>query len=472
MKMHADLRALSLWIASTTLLVPAFAADSDRYNRNWPQWRGPAGNGLVLHGNPPLEWNEAKNIKWKVAIPGKGHATPIIWEDKIFILSAVPNEAPAQAQFVPTRNFFAQPQNPPPGAEREGGRPPRGEGQGRPGGRGGGNKPTQPYAFTILCLDRTTGKVLWEKVARKEVPHQGVQPSNTYSSGSPVTDGERVYSSFGSHGLYCSDLDGKILWEKDLGKVSVTFGEGSSPALWQNSLFVVQDNNGESFVHAFDKKTGRELWKKKRDESSGWTTPALIQHAGKTQLIISGSNAVRSYDPQTGELLWQCSGLGSNPVPMVVSDQDTVYAMSGHRNPAGLAIKLGRSGDLTGTDAVRWKIDRGTPYVPSPLLYDGLLFFCQRTSGIVACLDAKTAQPHFQEARLENISGVYASPIGVNNRIYLPGQNGTVVVLEKAKELKVLASNKLDDGFDASPAVVGEELFLRGRSHLYCIAAK
>ena len=416
----------------------AGAADAAQSQGYWPQWRGPTGDGLVNRGNPPLAWSETSNVKWKAKIPGNGHATPIIWGKKVFILAAVPGET----------------------AGRAGGQ-----------GRRGGDSPGQQYAFTVICMERDTGKVLWEKVARKETPHQGIQQSNTYSSGSPVTDGERLYVWFNSYGLYCYDFDGNLVWDKDLGKKDVTFGEGSSPALAGDVLIVVQDANDGSYIYGFDKRTGNELWKRERNEKSGWTTPHVLTYNGKTQVVVNGSNAVRSYDPNTGDVIWECSGIGSNPIPSIVSDQNTVYAMSGHRNPAAIAIELGKSGNLTGTDAVKWKADRGTPYVPSPLLYDDLLFFCQRTSGIVTCLDAETGKPHYEEQRLEGITGVYASPIGVNDRIYLAGQNGTVVVLEKSSELKVLASNKLNDGFDASPAVVGNELFLRGRENLYCIAA-
>ena len=440
-------------------LPTVLGASPSAYDRNWPQWRGPAGNGLVLEGNPPLEWSEEKNVKWKVAIPGRGHATPIIWENQIVVLTAVPTGTGAP---VPAASVE------PPAAPPQGGGP--GGGRGPGGRRGGGDAPTTDYAFTVLCFDRATGDKLWERVARVERPHQGVQPSNSFSSGSPVTDGERIYASFGSSGLYCYDFEGNLIWEKDLGKVNVTFGEGSSPALVGDTLLVVQDNNNASFLYALDKKTGRELWKQPRNEGSGWTTPFVLEHGGRTEVIISGSNAVRSYDPRTGNVWWQCGGLGSNPVPMAVADDEFVYTMSGHRSPAGLAIALGKSGDLTGTDAVRWRIDRGTAYVPSPLLYDGLLLFCQRTSGILTCLDAKTGTVHYDQQRIEGLADVYASPIGVNHRIYLPGQNGTTVVLENSKVVKILASNKLDDGFDASPAVVGNELFLRGRANLYCIA--
>jgi outer membrane protein assembly factor BamB len=407
------------------LVDSAFAADPEQYKRNWPQWRGPAANGLVLHGNPPLRWAEGKNVKWKVAIPGLGHATPVIWEHRIFVLTAVPAN--------------------------------------------GGKR----LSFTVLCLDRQTGKTLWKITAREDTPHQEIQPTNSHSSASPVTDGEHVIVSFGSYGLYCYDLDGNLIWEKDLGKVKVTWGEGSSPALVGNVVIVIQDNEGASYLYAFDKRTGKELWKKPRDEKSSWTTPFVLTRDGKAQVIVNGSTAVRSYDPQTGDVLWQCSGLGVNVTPMVVVDQNAVYAMSGQRtSPMAMAIQLGRSGDLTNTDAVRWKLNRGTPYAASPLLYDGLLYFFQHVTPILTCVDAATGKPHYEQERLPGLTTVYASPIGVNNRVYVTGLSGTTLVLEKSRELKILASNKLDEAFAASPVVVGNELFLRGRSHLYCIAEK
>lgn len=404
----------------------ALAAAPEQYNRNWPQWRGPAQNGLVLHGDPPLQWAEDKNVKWKVAIPGLGHATPIIWEDKIFVLTAVPAQD---------------------GSKR--------------------------LAFTVLCLNKQTGQTIWSKVARQDVPHQDIQPTNSHSSGSPVTDGEHLIVSFGSFGLYCFDLGGNLLWEKDLGKVQVTWGDGSSPALVGNIVIVVQDNEEASFIHAFDKTTGKELWKKPRDEKSSWTTPYILTRDNKTQVIVNGATAVRAYDPATGDELWRCSGLGVNVTPMVVVDQNTIYAMSGQRtSPMAMAIALGRSGNLTDTDAVRWKLSRGTPYASSPLLYDGLLYFFQHVTPILTCVDAATGQPHFSQQRLEGLTNVYASPIGVNNRVYVTGLDGTTHVLEKSKELKILATNKLDDSFAASPVVVGSELFLRGRTHLYCLTEK
>ena len=400
-------------------------ADSEQYNRNWPQWRGPAANGLVLHGNPPLTWAEDKNIKWKVAIPGLGHATPIVWENKIFVLTAVPAAS---------------------GDKRQ--------------------------AFTVLCLDRATGKTLWSKIAREDVPHQEIQPTNSHASGSPITDGERLIVPFGSYGVYCYDLDGNLLWETDLGKVKMQWGEGSSPAIVGDAVIVVQDNEEASFIYAFDKSMGKLLWKKPREEISSWTTPLVLTRDGKTQVIVNGAKAVRSYDPATGEVLWQCSGLGINVTPMPVVDDKNIYVMSGQRtSPMAMGIRLGPSGDLTDSDSVLWKLNRGTPYAQSPLLYDGLMWFVQHVTPILTCVDAATGQPHYAQHRLEGLTNVYASPIGVNDRVYITGLDGTTHVLEKSKELKILATNKLDDSFAASPAVVGNELFLRGK-HLYCISEK
>ncbi len=469
---------LALGITSTSTLSGASA--------HWPQWRGPNANGLVDAGNPPVEWSEDKNIQWKVAVPGKGHATPIVWGDKIFVATVVntqPNagNAPAAGQ-RPSRGDRSRGgqrggvqrggENRGPGGDRgrgeRGGR--RGGGRGGRGGFGGGGAPTTVHEFKTLCLDLKTGKTVWESTGRKEVPFDGVQRTNTYGSGSPVTDGEHVFVSFGSYGLFCYDLNGKLVWEKDLGKVKVTFGEAASPALHGDTLIMVQDNNGESFIYAFDKRTGKELWKKSRDEGSGWTTPYVMERDGKTQVLVSGSNAVRSYDIKTGDVIWQCSGLGSNPVPMIVADDENIYAMSGHRQPYAMAVRMGGTGDLTDTGAVLWSTTRGTPYVPSPLLYDGLLFYCQRTNGILTCVDAKSGEVHFGQERLEGATGVYASPVGVQDRIYLPSQNGATVVFKKSKTLEVLAVNRLEDAFDASPVILGDTLLLRGHANLYCIA--
>lgn len=479
---------------------------------NWPQWRGPLGNGISPDGNPPVSWDEDTNIAWKVAIPGQGHGTPAIWGDKIFVLAAVPtgnSVAPEPGQqgsgapggpggrpaFGGRPGGDGAPGGRPGFGDRPGGqggpqgerpgfgqgpggeRPPRGPGgRGGFGGRGGlggfgGGAPTEEFAYTTMCLDRETGETLWSVAGRTQVPSQSVQPSNRYSAASAVTDGERVYAYFGDSGLYCYDMEGNELWSQDIPQASVTFGDGSSPALHDGRLVLIRDTNDASFIVTLDAKTGTELWREPRDEGSGWSTPSFLERDGKIQVLTPGANAVRAYDLDSGDLLWSCSGLGSNPIPKILFDDEAVYAMSGHRNPKAMAIELGGRGDLT-SSAIRWEVTRGTSYVPSGLLYDDRLFFLQRTSGIATLLDPETGDAFYEQERIEGVDGVYASPIGVNGHIYVASQNGTTAVLESSDSLKVVSVNELDDGFDASPVVVGDELYLRGRANLYKIAAQ
>jgi outer membrane protein assembly factor BamB len=448
------------WTAST-----ASAADQGGAESYWHQWRGPTANGVALHGNPPVEWSEDNNIKWKVRIPGQGHATPVVWGDKIFVLTAVPTGKKSQPSAETPAEIRASRGSDDDSGDRRRGR----RGRGR---FGRDTQPSEEYAFTTLCLDRQTGQVIWEQVGRKEVPHEGHQSNNTFSSGSPVTDGNLLYSFFGSRGLYCYDLEGNLQWEKDLGDMETRlgFGEGSSPALHGDTLIVLWDHEGDSYVYALNAKTGKELWKQSRDERTGWSTPYIFEHNGTKQVAINASNKVRCYELASGKLLWECSGQTANAIPSIVGDADTHYAMSGFRGNKALAIELGHTGDLTGTGAIRWEMSRGTPYVPSPLLYDGYLYFSQGNNNILSCIDAAAGKPFYTQERLPEISDIYASPVGANNRVYIVGRGGTTLVLEKSEELNVLATNKLDDRIDASPVVVGNELYLRGYEHLYCIA--
>ncbi len=417
---------------------------------NWPQWRGPLANGLAPEANPPLTWSETKNIKWKVRIPGNGSATPVIWGGKIFVTTAVNT------------------------GRRQGGASAAPQEAGRRGGRGE-PAPAETHQWLLLCLDRATGRTIWERVAREEVPHEGHHQDHGFASGSPVTDGQHVYAFFGSRGLYCYDLEGNLKWQKDFGNQRTRngFGEGSSPALHGNTLFVNWDHEGEDdFLVALDKTTGRELWRQERDEPTTWVTPFIMEGAGRTEVVVTGTTKVRSYDVSSGRLLWETAGLGTNPIPTPVAGHGLVFAMSGHRSPALLAIQLGKSGDLTGTDAIAWKLDRSTPYVASPLLYGDLLYFLRERDAMLSCHDARTGQAHYSAERLADLSGAYASPIGAAGRIYLTGRNGATLVIKHATQLEKLALNKLDEGIDASPALAGNELFLRGREHLYCIAEK
>ena len=326
----------------------------------------------------------------------------------------------------------------------------------------------------LTAIDRATGKTRWQEAVREEVPHEGHHRDHGFASHSPVTDGRHVYAWFGSRGLFCFDLKGTLRWQKDFGRLRTIngFGEGNSPAVHGNVLVVNWDHEGDDFVAALDKETGRELWRNPRDEKTTWTTPLIVDVGGKAQVIVSATQRIRSYDLATGQQVWECGGMTANVIPTPVSDFGMVYAISGFRGAALLAIKLGRTGDLTDSEAIAWRHAKSTPYVPSPLLYGDKLYFHSANNAVLSCHDAKTGEALYSEQRLEGPSGFYASPVGADGRVYLAGRNGTSLVLKHGAKFEVLATNVLEDKFDASPAIVGGELFLRGQENLYCIASK
>ena len=410
------------------LLLSAPSAESADRDRFWPQWRGPLGTGAAApDADPPTEWSETKNVKWKVEVPGLGSGTPVVWGDTIYVTTAVPTGAASG-----------------------------------------------PHRFTLLAIGRKDGKTLWQKALREEVPHEGHHATNTFASASALTDGEHVYAFFGSRGLYALDLKGNVKWEKDLGDMNIKmgFGEAASPALHGDRLVVNWDHEGESFIVALDKRTGKEIWRVPREEKTSWSTPLVVEHAGRAQVITSATSRVRSYDLATGELVWQATGMTANAIPTPVHADGIVYLTSGFRGNALLAVKLADAkGDITNTPAVIWRYDRDTPYVPSPLLYGDALYFLKSNSGVLSAFEAKTGKKLYGEQRLEGVPNVYASPVGAGGRIYIAGRDGAVAVVQQGPEFKLLATNRLDDGFDASPVAVGDELYLRGRKHLYRISA-
>jgi outer membrane protein assembly factor BamB len=409
-----------------------------------------------------MSWSETEHVKWKVKIPGAGDATPIIWGDKVFVLTAIPTGKKAEAKSSESGTPSAANADSPPGEER------------RQRGRMGGQKPDEIYQFAVLCLDRKTGKTLWQKIAREEVPHEAHQQNNTYASASALTDGQLVFAFFGSRGLHCYDIDGNQKWSKDFGhmQTKMGFGEGASPALSGDTVVVVWDHEGDDFIAAFDKRTGKELWRTPRNESTGWATPVFVEGGGKKQVIVNATGKVRSYDLATGKEIWSCAGQTANAIPTPVAGSDTIYVTSGFRGHALYAIALDRTGDLTGTDAIRWKYDKNTPYVPSPLLVDSFLYLLLNNDAKLSCFDAKTGTPHFEAEPLPGLFSVYASPVAAKDRVYVLGREGTCLVLKKGPKFEVLATNKVDDKTDASLAVAGDEIFLRGRANLYCIAGK
>ncbi len=437
--------------ASALFFVAAFSAaflggEPAADGQNWSRWRGPEDNGMAV-GDAPMHWSDTKNIKWKVDIPGKGHSSPVIWGDKLFLTAAIPAG---------------------PILEPQAGGPGGGRGRGMRLGKANGVE----HKFVVLCLDKNTGKTLWEKTVKVAKPHEGYHVRyGSFASNSPVTDGKHLFAYFGSRGIYAFDLDGNLLWEKDLGEMRkiLQFGEGNPPVLHGDKLILKRDHQGQSFIVALDKNTGKELWRKDRDEMSSWSAPLVVEHGGRTQAVVSGTTKTRGYDLETGEVIWEAAGLGRNVIPNPVIQDDIVIVMSGYRDPNLLAIRLGGKGDLTDSDAILWTNQRANAYTASPLLHDNKLYFVT-DNGFFSCFNATTGEPYYQQVRLPKPYSFKASPVGANGKLYLSTEDGDVVVLKMGEKYEVIATNTLEGhSFISSPAIVNGEIFLRSETSLFCI---
>ncbi|QDU40480.1 outer membrane biogenesis protein BamB [Maioricimonas rarisocia] len=443
---------------TVTLLVTfACIATSDLFADNWPHWRGDSGNGVSLDATPPIEWSESKNVKWKVPIPGRGSGSPIIWEDRVYVATAVPTgDAPRAAAEPATPGVFAQQRR------RRGGRRP-----------GGGAERLVPLQFKLLCFDRDTGDLLWERTAVEATPHQGTHSTNGFASASPCTDGKHVYAHFGSRGLYCYTMDGDLKWKRDdLGRMETRngFGEGSSPTLVEDKIIVPWDHEGQSYLFALDKRSGETIWRVERDEPSCWATPLVIEHKGRRQIIMNGEVCARAYDLETGKELWRCTGQTARPVASPVAANGRVFIGSGFRGSFLGAFLPDGQGDIEGTDHVAWTIRRDAPDIASLLLSEDRLYFYKARAGILSCVNASTGEPYFAATRISGLGDIYASPIAAGGHVYLTDRSGTTVVIRDAKQLEIVATNSVGETVDATPAPVDDELFIRGEKHLFCIA--
>ncbi|MEM6674105.1 MAG: PQQ-binding-like beta-propeller repeat protein [Planctomycetota bacterium] len=439
----------------TTLFTLALLAGgtSAPVDDEWPAWRGPDRNGVALSA-APTTWSESENVKWRVELPGLGISTPIVWGDRLYVTTAVdtgrvPEGAP-------------EPEPEPEPAAEEGRRRRRRE------------APRTVFEFRVLCLDRSDGSVVWNTLAADGVPHEAGHSTNSQASASPITDGEHFFAFFGSRGLHCLDMDGKVVWSKDFGEMQTRnqFGEGASPALHGDTLVVVWDHEGDDFIVALDKSTGEEKWRKVRDEPTSWVTPLIVPVGDRQQVIVPGTGASRAYDLETGDVVWEIAGMTTNCVPTPIYEGGIVFLMSGFRGSALQAIALeGAKGALGDDDEnVLWTYGKNTPYVPSGVLVDGRLYFLRVNSGRVTCLDAASGEELFAAENLGGIRSVYGSLTAAGDHVYATSREGETVVFQAGSEFVEVASNVLDDAFDASPVIVEGELFLRGRKALYCIA--
>ncbi|MEM8541290.1 MAG: PQQ-binding-like beta-propeller repeat protein [Pseudomonadota bacterium] len=438
--MNRAVPLLLIWFVSLSTHVSAQIHDA---NDHWLQWRGPFGTGEAAKtANPPVRWSETENVKWKAPVRGLGHSTPVVCKDMIFLTSA----APIGDVFDPI--------------------PDR-----RPGSHDNFSV-SQRHQYVVTAVSRTTGKILWEKVVHENVPHEGGHKSSSLATASLVTDGQHLWAYFGSHGLFCLDFNGNVVWEKEFEAMHSKHGhgEGSSPAIHDGLIAINRDQEEQSYLVVFDAKSGREVWRRNRDEVTSWSSPAFITHKGATQLIVAGSNRIRAYHPKTGEVVWECGGLSKNVVATPLYADGMIYCASSYDIRSLLAIKLdGAEGDITGTENVVWQTAERTPYVPSPLLYDGKLFFLRHYQGILTVLDAKTGEEQAGPFRLPGFNEIYASPLAASGRIYITSRGGATVILSSKQLPKVLGVNVLKDSFSASPIAIGNQLILRGENFLYCI---
>lgn len=410
------------------LLVGAIACGTARaVAEHWAHWRGPQGNGAAApDAQPATEFSGTKNVAWKVELPGRGSGSPVVWRDRVFAVSAVP-----AADGTPKK-----------------------------------------LAFKTFCVARKDGKLLWEATAVEAVPHEGTHSTNGYASASPCTDGERVYSHFGSRGLYCYTLDGKLLWKRDdFGAMRTrnSFGEGSSPTLAGNLILVPWDHEGPSFLYALDKLTGKTVWKTSREEPTCWATPLVVNVGGSRQVVMNGQNYARAYDLESGAELWKCDGQTERPAASAVADGGLIFVMSGFRGSFLGAFRPEGRGDLRGTGNVAWTLDRDTPDIASPLISEGRLYFYKGKSGVLTCLDVRTGKAHYQGQRIPGVNSTYASPVAAGGHVYLTDRNGTITVIKDSPTLEVVATNAVGEPIDATPAPEGRDLFLRSERSLICV---
>jgi hypothetical protein len=483
-------RIVALGVGVACLPLLAFGGD-------WTQFRGPNNSGVASESQAPSEWSGSKNLAWKEKIPGYGWSSPIVVGDKVIVTTAVSDKQKRPEAMRFGGGFGPPGGRPGPGkdAPKDGGRPkgppPGGFGKGGPGGPGmfgEGKPPDAVYRWEIHCLDRNTGKSLWSQVALERKPTIATQPSNTYASETPASDGERVYAYFGMHGLYCYDLAGKKVWSKDLGaqKMMMGWGTGSSPALDGDRLFILCDNEDKSFLAAFDKKTGKELWRKGRDEKSNWSTPFVWRNKVRTEIVAAGGRGVRAYNPANGEVLWELKEVGSgrggfmspstNATPVASAEMLYVGRGNAMGGPSPLwAVKAGASGDIslkqgeTSNAGIAWYSTKAGPPMASPLLYEGHLYILsQNEPAFLSCYDAKTGKEVYKQ-RLDGATGFTSSPWALDGKVYCLDQDGQTFVVQAGPEFKLLGKNEIKDMFWSTPAIADGALYLRGRDQLYCV---
>ncbi|MBL8172880.1 MAG: PQQ-binding-like beta-propeller repeat protein [Acidobacteria bacterium] len=416
---------------------------------NWPQFRGPNGSGISGEKNLPDEWSPDKNILWKTPIGGRGHSSPIVWGDRIFLTTDIEGDVVPGAKAVEHVRS--------------------GKVWVHPDATSGNRK----HTLKVLCLDRNSGKLLWEKIAYEGTVYDDRHRKNTYASGTPVTDGKYVFAFFEAEGLYCYDFNGKLIWKTNVGKISkVGMGPGTSPVLYKDLIILqcdLEDGGKDlSFISAINKRTGKEIWRVKRDHRKTHATPLIVRSGNRDELITNGWETVVAYDPATGKELWSCEGVKGWGIPSPVANNEMVFMAAGYPNKRALGIKYGGAGNITGTQNLVWSYDKGTAYVASPILYGEYLYLIS-DKGILTCIEAKTGKITYEGGRVPIPASFSASPVAFDGKLFLTSEDGDTFVIKAGPVHEVLRTNSVGEPVLASPAISQGRLFIRGGQHLYCI---
>jgi outer membrane protein assembly factor BamB len=413
----------------------------------WNQWRGRDGQGISTDTHLPTEWSTTKNVLWSTPIAGRGFSSPVVWNDVIFLTTSVEGEVVPASKTAP---------------HVLGGEP-----FVHPDAVAGDKR----HTLKVLALNRTTGKMLWERTAYDGPVFDARHKAGSYANTTPATDGRYVFAWFGSEGLYAYDFNGRLAWKKSFGGIpAFGMGTGSSPVLFENLLILQcdEDNGDKSFIVALERSSGKEVWRTARPVQGSWTTPVIARGPTRTELIASGNEFIIGYDPRTGKEFWRAQGTGGWTVPTPIAAQGIVVASAAHPVKRAIAVKLGGSGDLTGTPQIAWEHTRGTGYTPSSIAY-GDYAYLLTDAGLVTCLDIKTGEMKYEGARPPKPARVWSSPIAFDGKILVTNEAGETHVIAAGPKFEILRTNTLDEPVYASPAAAGGTLYIRTATKLYAI---
>lgn len=438
------------------LVVAVSSRASSAFAENWPQFRGPQGNGSVA-GAVPVTWDAKSNVRWKIPMNGEGWSCPVVWGQSVFVTAAVPADG---SNTTPSSD--------------------------NPSFRGGGYRSdltSKTFQWEVICIDAGSGKIRWRNTARTGKPSLPRHGLNTYATETPITDGERVYAYFGMTGLFCYSMDGKLLWNRDLGsyRMRAGWGTSSSPVLLDGRLFLQVDNEEQSFLVAIDAVSGEQLWRVNRSEPSQYSSPIIWKNSLRNELIVGGQ-FYRSYDPATGKLLWELNMDRGRSSATPLAAGDRLYVGTELRNRGGsddgggylFSIKPGGSGDISlpsgkdSSDVIQWRIRNSGIQMASPVLCAGKIYLLERRSSILHCVDAETGQSTYRK-RIPDARAFWASPWTSGDMAFCLDSDGTTHVLAGGPEFKVLRTNELQEQTWSSPAVANGALYLRSTDHLFCI---